>query len=71
MPEWTGNRIEEWVDLARDGAKECGVEFAMAATVCSLRWPIVNDDGKQEDEYVQVDLMPTTNMKMTRFGRFS
>ena len=71
LPEWTGKRIEEWVDLARSGAEECGVEFAMAATVCSLRWPIVNDDGRQESEFVQVDLMPTTNMKMTRFGRFS
>ena len=71
MPDWTGKRIEEWVDLAKDGARECGVEFSMASTVCSLRWPIVNDDGKQENEYVQVDLMPTTNMKMTRFGRFS
>ena len=71
LPEWTGKRIEEWVDLAKSGAEECGVEFSMAATVCSLRWPIVNDDGRQEDEYVQVDLMPTTNMKMTKFGRFS
>lgn len=43
----------------------------MAATVCSLRWPIVNEDGEQEGEYVQVDLMPTTNMKMMAFGRFS
>lgn len=43
----------------------------MAATVCSLRWPIVNEDGEQEGEYVQVDLMPTPNMKMMAFGRFS
>lgn len=40
LPEWTGRRIEEWVDLAKDAASSCGVEFAMAATVCSLRWPI-------------------------------
>lgn len=43
----------------------------MAATVCSLRWPIVNDDGKQDGQFVQVDLMPTPNMKMMKFGRFS
>ena len=49
LPEWTGKRLEEWVDLAKSGAKECGVEFSMAATVCSLRWPIVNDDGKQKE----------------------
>ena len=52
LPEWSGKRIEEWVDLARDAAERCGVEFAMAATVCSLRWPIVDDDGKQPDEFV-------------------
>lgn len=71
LPEWSGKRIEEWVDLARDAAERCGVEFAMAATVCSLRWPIVDDDGQQPDEFVQVDLMPTVNMKLTKFGRFS
>ena len=40
LPEWTGKRLAEWVDLAQGAAKECGVQFAMAATVCSLRWPI-------------------------------
>ena len=45
LPEWTGKRLEEWVDLAKSAADECGVQFNMAATVCSLRWPIMNDDG--------------------------
>ena len=71
LPEWTGRRLEEWVDLARDAAEMCGVQFSMAATVCSLRWPISNDDGKQDGEFVQVDLMPSPNMKMTKFGRYS
>lgn len=52
LPEWTGKRIEEWVDLAKDAADRCGVQFNMVATVCSLRWPIMNDDGQQDDEYI-------------------
>lgn len=68
FPEWTGKRLDEWVDLARDSAKRCKVKFAMAATVCSLRWPI---RGNQKGKYVQVDLMPTPNMKMMAFGKFS
>lgn len=69
LPDWTGKRIAEWVDLAKDAAANCHVKFNMAATVCSLRWPI---KGKgQRGKYVQVDLNPTPNMKMTSFGRFS
>lgn len=72
LPEWDGRtRLPEWVDLAQDAASHCGVEFNKAGTVCSLRWPIVNDDGGQENEFIQVDLMPTLNMKMTTFGKFS
>ena len=25
LPEWTGKRLEEWVDLAKDAADKCGV----------------------------------------------
>lgn len=52
LPEWTGKRLEEWVDLAKDAADKCGVQFNMAATVCSLRWPIANTDGEQENEFI-------------------
>ena len=71
LPEWNTKLIPEWVDLARDAADKCGVDFNTRATLCSLAWPISNTDGKQEDQYVQLDLMPTTNLKLTRFGRFS
>ena len=52
LPEWTGKRLEEWVDLAKEAADKCGVQFNMAATVCSLRWPIANADGEQENEFI-------------------
>lgn len=71
LPEWNSKRIPEWMDLAHEAADKCGVDFNMAATICSLAWPIANTDGKQEGEFVQLDLMPTTNLKLTRFGRFS
>ena len=25
LPEWTGKRLEEWVDLVKDAAYKCGV----------------------------------------------
>ena len=72
LPEWDGKqRQPEWVDLAQSAAKACGVDFNMAGTVCSLDWPIVSDDGMQDGEKVQVDLMPHKNLKMISFGRFS
>jgi len=37
----------------------------------SFAFPIVNKDGTQKDEYVQVDLMPTYNMEFTEFAYHS
>ena len=71
MPDWNTKLIPEWVDLAKDAAEQLGMHFETQATVCSIGWPIVNTDGKQEGEVCQLDLMPTTNLKMMRFGRFS
>ena len=71
LPEWSNKRIPEWSDLAEDAAKRCGVGFSTSSTLCSLAWPIANVDGKQEEQYVQLDLMPTPNLTMARFGRFS
>ena len=37
----------------------------------SIRVPIVNFDGRQEGQFVQVDLMPTTNMKFQSWSRYA
>lgn len=37
----------------------------------SIRVPIVNFDGRQEGQFVQVDLMPTTNMKFQAWSRYA
>ena len=39
--------------------------------IVSLGWPIENVDGKQEGEFVQLDLMPSDNLKMTAWGMAS
>lgn len=39
--------------------------------LCSVRFPINNADGKQPDKFVQLDIMPTDNLDMMKFGMFS
>ena len=36
-----------------------------------LAYPIANVDGKQENEFVQLDFMPTDNMKFSKFTYYS
>ena len=39
--------------------------------IVSVGWPIVNVDGKQKGKYVQLDIMPSDNLKMTAWGMAS
>lgn len=39
--------------------------------IVSIGWPIANVDGKQEGQYVQLDIMPSDNLKMTAWGMAS
>jgi hypothetical protein len=39
--------------------------------IVSIGWPIANIDGKQENQYVQLDIMPSDNLKMTAWGMAS
>ena len=39
--------------------------------IVSVGWPIANVDGKQEGEFVQLDIMPSDNLKMTAWGMAS
>lgn len=36
----------------------------------SVSYPIVNDDGKQENQYVQLDLIPVDNLKFQSWSQF-
>ena len=39
--------------------------------IVSIGWPIENVDGKQEGQTVQLDIMPSDNLKMTAWGMAS
>jgi hypothetical protein len=39
--------------------------------IVSIGWPIANIDGKQDNQYVQLDIMPSDNLKMTAWGMAS
>lgn len=54
-------------------AKKLGVSFKPmpGLGIVSIAWPIENVDGKQEGKTVQVDLMLTDNLNMTKWGMYS
>lgn len=66
---------EEWYDICGDFAKENGLdidikpEFKMEGV--AMAYPIVNNDGKQEGEFVQLDLVPVENLKLRAFSQYS
>lgn len=39
--------------------------------VVSIAWPIVNTDGKQEDQFVQLDIMPVNSLEWAEWAYFS
>lgn len=54
-------------------AERLGYEFNFlkGLGIVSIGWPIENIDGKQEGETVQLDIMPSDNLKMTAWGMAS
>ena len=50
-------------------SKEVTVNFG--TKVVSLAWPISNVDGKQQDEFVQLDLMLAGNLEFSKFAYHS
>lgn len=45
--------------------------FLKGLGIVSIGWPIANTDGKQDNQYVQLDIMPSDNLKMTAWGMAS
>lgn len=67
------NDPKDFIKFAEKVADELNVEAEsmMGLNLCSYRWPIANVDGKQEGEYVQLDLMPTTDIELMKWGMYS
>ena len=49
----------------------CATRIFPGLNQVSISWPIANIDGKQDGEYVQLDLMPVEDLNFVRWGSFS
>lgn len=62
----------EFIDFCQELFKELDVYDATAKGYgwksVSCFWPIANEDGKQENKYVQLDFVVTNNMKFVSWG---
>lgn len=70
------NRLKdtkEFYDFLIHAAERLGYSFNFlkGLGIVSIGWPIANIDGKQEGEFVQLDIMPSDNLKMTAWGMAS
>lgn len=65
--------IDDFLDKAENVAKSLNIQSRVfkPLNLCSYRWPIANVDGKQPDQFVQVDLLPTDKLEMLRWGMYS
>ena len=63
---------EEFIDYCQDIFDELDVYDATAKGYgwksVSCFWPIANEDGKQDNKYVQLDFVITTNMRFVTWG---
>ena len=63
---------EEFIDFCQGLFEELDVYDATAKGYgwksVSCFWPIANEDGKQENKYVQLDFVVTNNMKFVSWG---
>lgn len=50
---------------------EMGIESRMIPTLYSIKCPIQNFDGKQDGEFVQLDMMATRHMKFQNWSLYS
>ena len=66
---------DEWCDILEEFAKSIGVEIYASRkwgwTGTSISYPIANVDGKQEGEFVQVDVVPTDNIKFQAWSQYA
>ena len=61
-----------WFDFCKKFADTEDVKYYeyKARGLTSVRWPIVNSDGKQSHKFVQIDMIPHKNLKMLQWGMY-
>lgn len=66
---------EEWFDLCRDFAKDAEIDIDELPEYgfegIAFAYPIVNADGKQDGEFVQLDLIPDDNLKFRDWSQYA
>lgn len=66
---------EEWFDICRDFAEKYDIDIDELPQYgfegIAFAYPIVNSDGKQEDQYVQLDLIPDKNLKFRDWSQYA
>ena len=67
------NTLDDVFDKIVNVAKSSGHDFRdmRSMGLVSISFPIKNDDGKQEGETVQLDLMPTENLDYSSWAYYS
>ena len=66
--------VNEWFDLAEEFGKKYGLDvknfprWEWQGT--SVGYPISNEDGEQEGQIVQLDLIPVDNLKFQAWGQY-
>lgn len=63
---------QDWFQFCKEFAGYANVEYHefVARGLTSVRWPIANEDERQPNMYVQVDLAPHKNLKMLEWGMY-
>lgn len=66
--------VEEWYDLAEEFGRWAGVEVVnlerWGFQGTSVAWPVSNEDGRQDGQFVQVDLVPVDSLKYQTWAQF-
>jgi cytidyltransferase-like protein len=68
-----GHKIEsldDWYALCDEFLKDKTYNKFKGIRLVSVRWPIVNVDGTQENQFVQIDIFPHDNLKMLEWGMY-
>lgn len=65
------NLVKDLHDHCKPILDDMGIECHMIPTLFSIKCPIQNFDGKQENEFVQLDMMVTKNMKFQNWSQYA
>ncbi len=66
---------EEWFDLYEEFAKKYGIDVDVLPKFgfdgVAFAWPIVNANGEQDSEFVQLDITPDDNLRFRGWSQYA